>query len=192
MGSAMSVLIPRIGGSIGGRWVGTASEETFDVIDPATGEVLAAAPDMGAAETAEAVEAAARSLDRSATPEARRAWRLALELGGNAPFIVFEDADVEAAAEALIANKFRAGGQTCVCANRIHVHEAIEGPFVEAVAARVRRLRFGHVGVNTGTGPTPEAPFGGVKESGFGREGGIEGLLELCEPQTVAEAIPGG
>jgi len=48
-----------------------------------------------------------------------------------------------------------------------------------------RQLRFGHVGLNTGTGPAPEAPFGGMKQSGFGREGGIEGLLEFCEAQTV-------
>jgi succinate-semialdehyde dehydrogenase/glutarate-semialdehyde dehydrogenase len=48
-----------------------------------------------------------------------------------------------------------------------------------------RELRFGHVGLNTGTGPAPEAPFGGMKQSGFGREGGIEGLLEFTEPQTV-------
>src|SRR5262249_23763768 len=47
-------------------------------------------------------------------------------------------------------------------------------------------LQFGHVGWNTGQGPTPEAPFGGMKQSGFGREGGLEGLLEFCEVQTVA------
>ena len=50
----------------------------------------------------------------------------------------------------------------------------------------VSALSFGHVGWNTGTGPTPEAPFGGMKESGFGREGGLEGLIEFCEPQVVA------
>jgi succinate-semialdehyde dehydrogenase/glutarate-semialdehyde dehydrogenase len=50
----------------------------------------------------------------------------------------------------------------------------------------VRRLHFGHVGLNTGTGPTPEAPFGGMKQSGLGREGGAEGLLEFCETQVVA------
>ncbi|HOB76384.1 MAG TPA: NAD-dependent succinate-semialdehyde dehydrogenase [Phycisphaerae bacterium] len=278
--------------------------------------------------------------------------RLALELGGNAPFIVFEDADIEAAANHLIANKFRAGGQTCVCANRVYVHRRIHDAFVDAVAERVRKLKvgnglepdtdigplinrdafdkvaahvqdavqrgarlivggqarrpeqdwgafypptvltgitpemlvcreetfgpviavscfddegdeetclphrrdagakreggqdarppigeqevcppmgrggrsaeeavieaanstpyglaayvftgdaaraervaarlaFGHVGVNTGSGPTPEAPFGGMKQSGFGREGGVEGLLEFTEPQTVATA----
>jgi succinate-semialdehyde dehydrogenase/glutarate-semialdehyde dehydrogenase len=49
-------------------------------------------------------------------------------------------------------------------------------------------LRFGHVGINTGAGPTPEAPFGGMKQSGFGREGGDEGILEFCETQTTARA----
>lgn len=232
--------------------------------------------------------------------------RLALELGGNAPFLVFEDADLEAAADALIANKFRAGGQTCVCTNRVLAHQSVAERFATRVVKRVRQLRlgdgmapgtdigplinragfdkvaahvadalaggarrllgsdparpeqdwgayypptvllgvrpemrvcaeetfgpvvaigeftteaealhwanatcyglaaylftadaaraerviagleFGHVGWNTGTGPTPEAPFGGRKQSGFGREGGLEGLLEFCEPQTVA------
>jgi len=232
--------------------------------------------------------------------------RLALELGGNAPFIVFEDADLDAAADALVANKFRSGGQTCVCTNRVYAQRNVVERFTELVATRTRklkvgngmdpdtdigplinregfdkvaehvqdalakgatrlvgsdpprpvqdwgcyypptvlsgirpdmlvcrdetfgplvaigrfeneadvceaanntpyglaayvctrdvkrierlvpRLRFGHVGVNTGTGPTPEAPFGGMKQSGFGREGGLEGLMEFCELQTVA------
>lgn len=231
--------------------------------------------------------------------------RLALELGGNAPYIVLSDADVDVAADALVANKFRCAGQTCVCANRIYVQRDVEQSFVEAVSERVRRLKvgngmepqvdigplinraafekvdrhvkdaltrgarrtagavssmpergwgafysptvlagahagmllsqeetfgpviaietfdtedeavakangtpfglaayvfmrdgeraerfiqqlqFGHVGLNTGTGPAPEAPFGGMKQSGFGREGGVEGLHEFCEVQTV-------
>jgi succinate-semialdehyde dehydrogenase/glutarate-semialdehyde dehydrogenase len=231
--------------------------------------------------------------------------RLALELGGNAPFLVFEDADLPLAADALIANKFRASGQTCVCTNRVYAHSKIVDPFVELVAQRVQKLRvgdgmdpatdigplvdragfdkvaqhvadaishgatrlvgddptrpaenwgcfypptllvdvqphmkvcreetfgpvvavsrfetteqvlaaandteyglaayvftqdveraqqcaasltFGHVGLNTSAGPTPEAPFGGMKQSGYGREGGVEGLLEFCEHQTV-------
>ncbi len=230
--------------------------------------------------------------------------KLALELGGNAPYIVFDDADLDAAADNLIANKFRGGGQTCVCANRIFVHEKVVEAFGEKLAERVNRmtvgngltedvdlgplinkagfdkvkrhvedalqkggelvagkqpselnegnlffpptvisgvtrdmacfreetfgplvpmatfrgeeevieagndtefglasyvftadaeraqrvaagLRFGHVGWNTGTGPTPEAPFGGMKASGIGREGGLEGLFEFVEAQTV-------
>jgi len=230
--------------------------------------------------------------------------KLALELGGNAPFIVFDDADLDAAADNLIANKFRGGGQTCVCANRIFIHEKVADAFGEKLADRVNKmtvgdgltedvdlgplinkagfdkvkrhledalekgaglvagkkpadlgeghlffpptvitdvnrdmccyreetfgplvpmalfrteeevieagndtefglasyvftndaeraqrvaagLRFGHVGWNTGTGPTPEAPFGGMKASGIGREGGLEGLFEFVEAQTV-------
>ncbi len=231
--------------------------------------------------------------------------RLSLELGGNAPFIVCEDSDVDVAANALLVNKFRASGQTCVCANRVYAHRSIAEPFTDAVSSRVkelqvgdgldpatdvgplinrvafdkvaehvrdalaggaqrivgedpprpkhdwgcfypptvltgvqtqmmlcrdetfgpvvgisvfnteeavvteanstqyglaaylftqdsdradrmiRQLHFGHVGFNTGTGPAPEAPFGGMKQSGFGREGGLEGLFEFCETQTV-------
>jgi succinate-semialdehyde dehydrogenase/glutarate-semialdehyde dehydrogenase len=231
--------------------------------------------------------------------------RLALELGGNAPFIVFADADLEQAADQLIANKFRGAGQTCVCANRILVEDAVIDTFAAKVAERAQRLKLGdgmepdidigplidrsgydkvrrhyldalekgattvlgndpgaleqdygayfpptvvsgvtpqmacwreetfgplvpmapfegedhalelandtefglasylftgdddraerlitrlqfpHVGWNTGSGPTPEAPFGGMKHSGFGREGGLEGLFEFIDTQTV-------
>lgn len=234
--------------------------------------------------------------------------KVSLELGGNAPFIVFADADLDLAADQLMANKFRGAGQTCVCANRILVQREALEVFGEKVAERVRRLkvgdgmdpdtdigplidhngfnkvrrhvedalakgarlvagelpapaqrdwgcfyppsvlthvqsdmvvqheetfgplvplmpfaddaeavrmandtefglaaylftadderaqrmipqlRFGHVGHNTGSGPTPEAPFGGMKQSGIGREGGIEGLFEFVEPQTVPKA----
>lgn len=231
--------------------------------------------------------------------------RLSLELGGNAPFIVFADADLDNAVEHLMANKFRGAGQTCVCANRIYVQSAIADVFAEKLAARasalnvgngmdedtemgplidrnafekvkrhvddaitrgakriagtdpkdesmgagnffpptvlrdvtsemecvkdetfgplapiiefddeaeviaaansteyglaayvftndeeraqrvISRLSFGHVGCNTGAGPTAEAPFGGMKQSGFGREGGIEGLHDFVEAQSV-------
>jgi succinate-semialdehyde dehydrogenase/glutarate-semialdehyde dehydrogenase len=244
-----------------------------------------------------------RKLMAASAPHVKR---LAMELGGNAPFIVFEDVPPAAAADALMPNKFRAGGQTCVCTNRVYVHRGVAEPFTRAVADRVRRLRvgdgmdpetdigplinrdgfdkvaahvadalargatrvvgydpprpehawgafypptvlagitadmlvcreetfgpvvaiatfetegevidaanatpyglaaylftedsgraqrvirelrFGHVGLNTGMGPAPEAPFGGMKQSGFGREGGIEGLMEFVEPQVVA------
>ncbi|MBA1146007.1 aldehyde dehydrogenase family protein [Ectothiorhodospiraceae bacterium WFHF3C12] len=231
--------------------------------------------------------------------------RLTLELGGNAPFLVFEDADLDAAADNLMANKFRGGGQTCVCSNRILAHRSVSQAFADKVAERANRLKvgdglepdtdigplidrngyqkvrrhvrdamdkgaervtgqdpgelendwggyhpptvlrgvtgemlcareetfgplvpimefdseeeavtmandtefglaaylftgsdevagrviprlhFGHVGHNTGTGPTPEAPFGGMLESGYGREGGLEGLFDFVEVQTV-------
>ncbi len=69
--------------------------------------------------------------------------KLSLELGGNAPFIVFEDADLDAAVEGLMASKFRNGGQTCVCPNRIYVHEAVHDDFVERLARRVGALKVG-------------------------------------------------
>lgn len=230
--------------------------------------------------------------------------RLSLELGGNAPFIVFEDADVGQAVEHLMSNKFRGAGQTCVCANRVYVHRNLADAFSQKLGVRTRQLQvgngmdagvemgplidkdafekvhqhvadalaqgatqiatqdsanfprdghffpptvlrgvtptmqcvaqetfgplvpiiefddeaeviaaanstefglaayvftadsaraervisqlsFGHVGWNTGAGPTAEAPFGGMKHSGYGREGGLEGLHEFTELQTV-------
>jgi len=69
--------------------------------------------------------------------------KLSLELGGNAPFIVFEDADIAAAVEGLMASKFRNGGQTCVSPNRVYVHEAVHERFVDKLAARVGALRVG-------------------------------------------------
>ncbi len=69
--------------------------------------------------------------------------KLSLELGGNAPFIVFDDADLDAAVEGAMASKFRNGGQTCVCANRILVQSGIHDAFVAALAARVDALRVG-------------------------------------------------
>lgn len=69
--------------------------------------------------------------------------RLSLELGGNAPFIVFDDADLDAAVQGLMDAKFRNGGQTCVCPNRVFVHEAVAEAFTERLAARVAALRVG-------------------------------------------------
>jgi len=69
--------------------------------------------------------------------------KLSLELGGNAPFIVFEDADIDAAVEGLMVSKFRNGGQTCVCPNRVFVHRAVHDRFVDALGARVGALRVG-------------------------------------------------
>jgi succinate-semialdehyde dehydrogenase/glutarate-semialdehyde dehydrogenase len=231
--------------------------------------------------------------------------RLTLELGGNAPYVVFDDADLDHAADQLIGNKFRGGGQTCVCANRVFVHQRVADAFATKLTERVRtmqvgdgmaagtnigpliddnavdkvrrhvqdaidkgaelvyqadttgmrgtyypptvlsnvpqnalcndeetfgplvplipfadeaelvraandtdfglaayvftadhergqrvigQLKFAHAALNSGTGPTPEAPFGGMKQSGYGREGGIEGLFEFTEAQTVPVA----
>ena len=69
--------------------------------------------------------------------------KLSLELGGNAPFIVFDDADVDAAVEGLMVSKFRNGGQTCVCPNRIYVQAGVYDAFVDKLANRVSALVVG-------------------------------------------------
>ncbi|MDP3718210.1 MAG: NAD-dependent succinate-semialdehyde dehydrogenase [Acidobacteriota bacterium] len=74
---------------------------------------------------------------------ARTVKRVSLELGGHAPFLVFEDADIAAAVTQVMATKFRNAGQTCVCANRIYVHESIRDAFVTKMAEAVRALRVG-------------------------------------------------
>lgn len=66
-----------------------------------------------------------------------------MELGGNAPFIVLDDADLDAAADHLIANKFCGGGQTCVCANRVYVQLSVYDAFAERVIDRVAKLTVG-------------------------------------------------
>jgi succinate-semialdehyde dehydrogenase/glutarate-semialdehyde dehydrogenase len=79
--------------------------------------------------------------------------RLSLELGGNAPFIVFDDADLDAAVEGAMISKFRNAGQTCVCANRIYVQHGVLEAFTEKLVARVKDLRLGQGtqnGVNQG------------------------------------------
>lgn len=70
--------------------------------------------------------------------------KLSLELGGNAPFIVFDDADLEKAAEGLIASKYRNAGQTCVCANRVYVQDSIKDKFLELFVKKVTKLNVGN------------------------------------------------
>jgi succinate-semialdehyde dehydrogenase/glutarate-semialdehyde dehydrogenase len=77
--------------------------------------------------------------------------KLSLELGGNAPFIVFDDADLDAAVEGALASKYRNAGQTCVCANRIYVQDGVYQQFADKLVAAVRQLK---VGDGTGDGVT--------------------------------------
>ena len=70
--------------------------------------------------------------------------KLSLELGGNAPFIVFDDADLEKAAEGLIASKYRNAGQTCVCANRVYVQDSIKDEFLDVFVKKVAELNVGN------------------------------------------------
>ncbi|WP_289139531.1 NAD-dependent succinate-semialdehyde dehydrogenase [uncultured Brevibacillus sp.] len=69
--------------------------------------------------------------------------KISLELGGLAPFIVAEDANIETAVKGLIQSKFRNAGQTCICANRIYVHENVKEPFLQALTQAVEALRVG-------------------------------------------------
>ncbi|QJD30332.1 NAD-dependent succinate-semialdehyde dehydrogenase [Methylococcus geothermalis] len=70
--------------------------------------------------------------------------KVSLELGGNAPFIVFEDADLDAAVEGALLSKYRNAGQTCVCTNRFLIHDSIYDAFAERLAAKVRTLKVGN------------------------------------------------
>jgi succinate-semialdehyde dehydrogenase/glutarate-semialdehyde dehydrogenase len=79
--------------------------------------------------------------------------KVSLELGGNAPFIVFDDADIDAAVAAAITSKYRNSGQTCICVNRFYVQDGVYDVFAEKLAAAVRKLR-------PGSGLAPEATQG--------------------------------
>jgi len=84
---------------------------------------------------------------------ADQVMKCSMELGGNAPFIVFDDADLDAAVEGAMASKFRNNGQTCVCANRIYVQAGVYDQFAEKLAAAVSKLKVGdglEDGVTTG------------------------------------------
>ena len=70
--------------------------------------------------------------------------KVTLELGGNAPFIVFADADIDAAVSGCYDSKFRNGGQTCVCTNRIFLHESIHNEFIEKFANKVKSIKTGY------------------------------------------------
>ncbi|MED5621231.1 NAD-dependent succinate-semialdehyde dehydrogenase [Ideonella sp. BN130291] len=79
--------------------------------------------------------------------------KLSLELGGNAPFIVFDDADLDSAAEGALVSKYRNAGQTCVCANRLYVQESVYDAFIAKLAEKARGIKVGNgfePGVNQG------------------------------------------
>jgi succinate-semialdehyde dehydrogenase/glutarate-semialdehyde dehydrogenase len=86
--------------------------------------------------------------------------KVSMELGGNAPFIVFDDADVDEAVKGAIVSKYRNAGQTCVCANRVYVQEGVYDEFVEKFTEAVRGLKVGRgdqAGVNIGPMISPDA-----------------------------------
>ena len=89
--------------------------------------------------------------------------KISLELGGHAPFIVFADADVAAAVRGAMASKYRNSGQTCVCANRFIVHEAVFEQFAAGLVAAVRQLRIG-CGFEEGVHQGPLIDVGAVRK----------------------------
>jgi succinate-semialdehyde dehydrogenase/glutarate-semialdehyde dehydrogenase len=126
--------------------------------------------------------------------------KLSLELGGNAPFLVFDDADVDSAVEGAMASKYRNAGQTCVCANRLYVQDGIYDSFVEKFATKVKALKVGN-GFDEGVvqGPLIEDAAvekvqrhvdDAIAKGGKLLAGGhkIEG--QFFEPTVIAEATP--
>ena len=92
--------------------------------------------------------------------------KCSMELGGNAPFLVFDDADVDAAIEGAMISKFRNNGQTCVCTNRFYVQDGVHDEFVQKLAARVAAIKVGY-GMDDGTVAGPlidEAAVAKVEE----------------------------
>ena len=91
-----------------------------------------------------------RILARQCAPSIKK---ISLELGGNAPFIVFDDADVDSAVDGAMVSKYRNAGQTCVCANRLYVQDAVYDEFVAKLAAKAAAIQVGNgfdAGVNQG------------------------------------------
>jgi len=106
---------------------------------PRIGETLCASPVVRKLSFTGSTEVG-RILMRQSAPTIKR---LSLELGGNAPFIVFDDADLDAAVEGALASKYRNAGQTCVCANRIYVQDAVYQAFAEKLVAKVACMKVG-------------------------------------------------
>ena len=89
--------------------------------------------------------------------------KMSLELGGNAPFIVFDDADIDAAVEGAMISKFRNNGQTCVCANRIYVQDGVYDKFAEKLQVAINKLKLGD-GTEQGTTTGPLISAAAVKK----------------------------
>ncbi len=129
--------------------------------------------------------------------------KMSLELGGNAPFIVFEDADIDSAVEGAFASKYRNAGQTCVCTNRFYVQEGVYDEFVKKFAAKVQTAKVGN-GFEDGVNQGPlieEAALvkvqrhvdDAVAKGGRVLVGGKRlsmGSGQFFEPTVVADATP--
>jgi len=111
----------------------------------AIGKVLCASPTVRHLSFTGSTEVG-RTLMAQCAPTVKK---LALELGGHAPFIVFEDADIDAAVSGAVASKYRNSGQTCVCANRFYVHQQVHVAFVEKFAIAIQKIKLGN-GIEAG------------------------------------------
>ena len=130
--------------------------------------------------------------------------KMSLELGGNAPFIVFDDADIDSAVEGAFASKYRNAGQTCVCSNRFYVQEGVYDQFVAKFAAKVRTAKVGNgfeEGVNQGPlieeaalekvqRHVDDAVAKGGKVLTGGKRLSSLGSGQFYEPTVVADATP--
>ena len=108
--------------------------------------------------------------------------KVSMELGGNAPFLVFEDADLDAAAEGAIVSKYRNSGQTCVCANRIYVQSSVHDAFVEKLVEKTQALKVGN-GMEDGVAQGPLIDMRAVEK--------VEALLSDARDKG-AEVATGG
>ncbi|MDO8769223.1 MAG: aldehyde dehydrogenase family protein, partial [Burkholderiaceae bacterium] len=126
--------------------------------------------------------------------------KMSLELGGNAPFIVFDDANVDSAVEGAMASKYRNAGQTCVCANRIYVQDSVYDEFVEKFAAKVRAVKVGN-GFEDGVSQGPLIEDAAVEKvarhvadavakGGKVLVGGKKLKGQFFEPTVLANATP--
>ena len=126
--------------------------------------------------------------------------KMSLELGGNAPFIVFEDADIDSAVEGAFASKYRNAGQTCVCTNRFYVQESVYEEFATKFAAKVKTAKVGNGfadGVNQGPLIEPAAldkverhVTDAIDKGGRVLAGGKRLEGQFFEPTVIADATP--
>lgn len=108
--------------------------------------------------------------------------KVSMELGGHAPFLVFEDADIDHAVESVIASKFRNAGQTCVCTNRVYVHESIVDQYTKRLSEKMKELKVGN-GLNSETKIGPLIDEGAIEK--------VESQIEDAT-QKGAEVVFGG
>ena len=113
--------------------------------------------------------------------------RVSMELGGHAPFIVFEDADLEKAAEGAIASKYRNAGQTCICLNRIYVQETVAEPFTEIYKQKVTAMKIGD-GLNEDTELGPIVDRQGLEKAKQHIEDAVaKGAVLECGGEVLTE-----